>query len=254
MIHSSCAGTLRAARRSGGGSRSRMATSRSRRGRRGERRASGDELVQHDAEAVAIGAAVDAAAARLLGRHVGDRADDHAGAGLGRNGGHRVGWHRGRPRERRDAEIEDLHVAVRPQHQVVGLDVAVHDRGGVRGRERRGGLNGDVEDLAQRERTALQPLAHRFAFDEFGNDEARRLVIADFVDGQDVRMIERRRGPRFLQKPGQPLRVGAELASQHFQRDLPAEHRVGGAIHLAHAAAPEQAMNLIAADGVAGGQ
>ena len=84
MIHSSCSGSPRAT----DANRRRLALEdrdqQIRRGRRRERRASGDELVEDDAEAVAIRSSVDRQPARLLGRHVGDRADDHARAGLDR--------------------------------------------------------------------------------------------------------------------------------------------------------------------------
>ena len=120
--------------------------------------------------------------------------------------------------------------------------------------ERRRGLDRDVEDFAQRQRPARQPLAKRFALDELRDQEPRAVVIADLVNGQDVRMIERRRGARFVQETAQPLGVAAELRPQHFERDRPAQRRIGGLVDLAHPAAAQQALNLIAADGAAGGQ
>ena len=45
----------------------------------GERHPAGGELEEHDAEREEIGAVIDRPAERLLGRHVGHRADDHAG-------------------------------------------------------------------------------------------------------------------------------------------------------------------------------
>ena len=43
-----------------------------------ERRPAGEHLVQQDAEAEDVAAVIDLAAARLLGRHVGDGAEHHA--------------------------------------------------------------------------------------------------------------------------------------------------------------------------------
>ncbi len=51
------------------------------RARRGVRAAQRDELVEHAAEGEDIGARIDRAAADLLGRHVADRADNHAVGG-----------------------------------------------------------------------------------------------------------------------------------------------------------------------------
>ena len=84
------------------------------------------------------------------------------------------------------------------------------------------------------------------------NSETRnreRVVIADLVDGQDVRMIERRGGPRLVQEAAEPLGIAAQLRPQHLERDRPAERRIGGLVDLAHAAAAEQVLDLIAADG-----
>ena len=145
-----------------------------RRRRRGERRPAGHQLVEHDAEGVTIRSPVDGKPARLFRGHVGNGADDGACARLDRRRNRRLRI-RGRtrtPRERGDAEVEHLHVAVGPQHQVVGLDVAMDDRRGMRGRERRCRLDGDVEDLAQRQRAARDPLAQRLALDELRDEES----------------------------------------------------------------------------------
>ena len=53
--------------------------------------------------------------------------------------------------------------------------------------------------------------AQRLAVDEFRDQEPRAVVIADLVDGQDVRVIERRRGARFVQETAQ--RSGSPLSS-----------------------------------------
>ena len=45
----------------------------------------------------------------------------------------------------RQAEVEQLHVAVGPHHDVVGLDVAMDDPGDVRDRQRLGDLARDVD-------------------------------------------------------------------------------------------------------------
>ena len=51
----------------------------------------------------------------------------------------------------REAEVQHLDHPVRPEHHVLGLDVAVDDPGRVRGAQRRGHLDGDVERLTQAE-------------------------------------------------------------------------------------------------------
>ena len=125
----------------------------------------------------------------------------------------------------------------------------MHDRRGVGRGQRRRRLDADVKDLAKRQRSALETLAHGFALDEFRYQESCGVVIADLVDRQDVGMIERRCGPSLVKKAGEAFRIAAELAAQDFQSHRPSEGGIERLVNCAHAAAAQQALNLIAADG-----
>ena len=92
------------------------------------------------------------------------------------------------------AEVKDFHVAVRPQHDVFRLDVAVHDPTRVRSRQCARDLTRDHEGFIDRQRAALEPLPQRLAIDELADDEGSAVHIAEIVDDEDVRMVERRRG------------------------------------------------------------
>ncbi len=87
----------------------------------------GEHLVQHDAGGVHVGPGVGDAALDLLGREIGDRADDDAGR--------RAARHRRRDRPGQP-EVRDLDAAVLGDQDVLGLDVAVHEPGLVRAGER----------------------------------------------------------------------------------------------------------------------
>lgn len=62
---------------------------------------------------------------------------------------------------------------------------------------------------------------------------------------RDVRVIQRRRGPRFLREARQPIRVGRELCRQDLHGHLAAEPSVLGQPHLAHAAGAELVVDLV---------
>ena len=101
-------------------------------GRARERRVAQQRRVEHAAERVDVGARVDPLALQLLGRGEVDRAQPLAG----------LGQLLLRAQQPREAEVAEVGVVARDQ-DVGGLDVAVHEPGGVRGVERRRHLRDD---------------------------------------------------------------------------------------------------------------
>src|SRR5205823_14088868 len=142
-----------------------------------------------DAGAPDVAARVDRRAAELLRRHVVDRAAYGQWLALAR---------RRRRDHAREAEVEQLHVAVGAQHDVVGLDVAMYEPDRFRRRQRRGDLRGDAHHLGERHLAALHALAQRDAVDVFGGDEVIVAQTADVVDGEEVRVIQRRGRARLV--------------------------------------------------------
>ena len=75
----------------------------------------------------------------------------------------------------RQAEVENLDLAVLEQEDVLGLQVAMDEALVVRGGEPARDLHGDVDRLAHRERAVLgQPLAQRLAVEQLRDDEDAR--------------------------------------------------------------------------------
>src|SRR5262245_40737706 len=68
------------------------------------------------------------------------------------------------------------------------------------------------------------------AFQQFGDDERRSLVGADVVDRQDVRMIERRGGMRFLLEAAQQVGDMGQRCGQNFDRHLAPQPFIARAI------------------------
>ena len=95
---------------------------------------------------------IDHLAARLFGRHVGRRPEDHAA--LRRGGAQRrcISGVRDRASHLGQPEVQDLGVAARADEDVCGLDIAVNDARAVRGIQRIGDL-----DAKGQHRVHLQP-------------------------------------------------------------------------------------------------
>ena len=92
--------------------------------------------------------------------------------------------------ELREPEVDDLHVTVVADHDVLGLEIAMDDARGVRLGQTLRGLMRDVGHC----RTGRRPRRGGRARSRphpFHRDERPAGLLADVVDGQDVRMIQR---------------------------------------------------------------
>ena len=156
--------------------------------RGGGRRAGADRvrprerLVEDEPERVEVGAPVDRLPRGLLGRHVGERADDVA-----------------RPRQRvlagelGDAEVGQLRrAAARARHvgddHVLRLDVAVDDAALVGVGERVGERQPDPQDVAVRQLVRRLELGERAALDQLGDEVAVAVRLAG-VEQRDDRVV-----------------------------------------------------------------
>jgi hypothetical protein len=74
-------------------------------------------------------------------------------------------------------------------------------------------------------------------------------VIGDFMDGADVRMVERRGGPRFAPEPLDHGGVAGHRR-QKLQRDLASKRQILGEIDDSHPAAAEQRLDPVMTDRV----
>jgi hypothetical protein len=64
--------------------------------------------------------------------------------------------------------------------------------------------------------TVGHPLAKRFALQQLHGDKRLALVLGNFVDGADVRVVERAGGARFALEAFQGLRIFPEFGGRNF--------------------------------------
>ena len=130
-----------------------------------------------------------------------------------------------------------------------GLDVAMDDAFAVRRVERVGNLDADVDDLVRPSAARRRGDREALALHELHHDERLALVLADVVDGADVRgdsaprprASARRRSTACLRRSPAPR---AEL-----EGDVASEPIVLRPVDDAHAARPELADDSVVRDG-----
>ena len=209
----------------------------------GERVLAGEHLVQDDAEGEDVGAMVGGLAADLLGGHVAGRAENDSRLGVGENG---VPGGDGRNGdELGQAEIQDLDMAVAGQEDVRGLEVAMDHALVVGGGQAAGDLNGVVDGLPGSQRAGVEPLAQRFALEQFDHDERRALVGPEIVDRDQIRVVQHPRRPGLLLEAPEAVRVAGKGGREHLDGNVAAEPGIARAVNLSHAARADQRADLV---------
>src|SRR6185312_14298664 len=91
-----------------------------------------------------------------------------------------------------EPEIHEFYQSIRPQHDVLGLNIAVHNTGAVSGFQSPGALDRYPERFRKLHPSSREPFTQRNSFNKLRNDEPCIANLADIVDGDDVRMVESR--------------------------------------------------------------
>src|SRR5262249_42542835 len=140
----------------------------------------------------------------------------------------------------------DLHVPVRADDHVVGLDVPVHDLVPVRLRERAQDLPREL-DRGQRRRRALadQELLERRPVEVLHRDVVGAVDLSAVVDADAVRVVEPCGVARLALEPLDELLVAGVALVEDLQCDLPPELLVLGQVHVGHPAGAELALHAI---------
>jgi hypothetical protein len=117
----------------------------------------------------------------------------------------------------------------------------MHDAAGMGRVEGVSELDSEIHELGDREGMPFDPMLERLSLEQLHDDEVLPFFrgSADVVDRADVRMVQRRGRTRFALEPIHGLRIVGKFRRQKFQREVPSEARVFGAVDNTHAAATE---------------
>ena len=135
--------------------------------------------------------------------------------------------------------------AVRVDHEVAGLDVAMDQAEGVGGDDGFNALLGEAEEVLKLERAAGEDVLERLAFDEFHDDVGALGVDAVVENGDDVGM--RKAGGGHGLAPGLLDELAVVLGDLHadaLDGDGAVEVVVPGAVNVAKSAAADQFPNF----------
>ena len=142
-------------------------------------------------------------------------------------------------------------MAVGGNHDVLGLDVTVDDARLVGLLQPAPDLARDLEGAQEVELAALDEGLDGLALDELHRDEEALGPLVHVVDLGDCGMGDRGRRARLLQEAALAVLVARPLGRQHLEGHQPAEAGVAGLVDDAHAALPEQLLDLVVLDGLA---
>jgi len=183
----------------------------------------------------------------LFGGHVLERSQHETGPGVGGSQSAQIGKIFPCEREFRQAEVENFDEAIFRNHEVARFQVAVSDACFVRLCEALRNLRGDFDCFAQGQGSGEKQFAESVSLHQFHRDVVGGAVLPEFVDRDDIGMVEGRRGTRFSLEALQPIRVSGECRGKNFNGEIAAEASIPCAVDFAHAASAQQRFDLVGA-------
>jgi hypothetical protein len=130
----------------------------------------------------------------------------------------------------------------------------MHDAGAMRSVECRRDLDRDRQPLARRERALLEARGQCLALEKLHHEKRHAILLADVVEGADVRVGQLRDRAGLAIEALAELRVGGERGGKHLDRDRAIEARVACFVDFAHPARAKGGKDLVRAEARAWGQ
>ena len=197
-------------------------------------------LVRHDPERIDVAAGIHLFACRLLGAHVRGSTNRNSGTR------HRCNGRVGRDGAR-NAEIHEHRAAgLAVEQDVFRLDIPVDDARLAGGVERGRQIGRDPRRLGGIEPAIPgQALAERLAGYIVHDIEKEILARTCRMHRHDVGVSQPGDGPGFRQEAAGESFVGGELGVNDLDRHVAVERGIPGAVHDAHASAPDLVPQLV---------
>ena len=191
-------------------------------------------FVEHHPQRPDVVAGLDRFSAEAFGAHVRERSQDGVVAGELRYAAD-VGH----------AKVGQASGAIRPQQDVVGLDVAMHDLEPMGARQGVGQIETQRYDALLGERAGIHEAAQRAARHIF-HDQIMSVLVQNF---DDIGVVEAGQGLAFALEALDGFTGGiGGVAVEQLDGHLSAVARVGGAEDLAHASPPQRLVQQVASD------
>ena len=157
--------------------------------------------------------------------------------------------------EDRQPQVEDLDLAVRRQHQVRRLDVAVDQPALVGRTQPDRNLADDLAGVGHGQRAdAIDDLRQVEPLDVFHDQVVAALGLAGVHGANDVRMVELPDGLHFPLETGDPLRILGQAGGENLDGDQLAELPVPGFIDGAHASLAQNLQQVVLQEAARTGQ
>ena len=115
----------------------------------------------------------------------------------------------------------------------------------VRGLERLGDSDPEVQHLLPGQPPRVQQLAQRLALEQLHHDEGPAGVVADVVDRADVRVVEPGGDARLALEPLERPGLGEQVRREHLDRHRALQTQVLGPVDGAHPARAQLLENAV---------
>ena len=124
----------------------------------------------------------------------------------------------------------------------------------VRGGQAAGDRDGDLHGSAMGNRAALELRPEGLSLEQLGDRIRGALVAPEIVDGEDVRVVERRDRVRLPLETRERVGVLRQRFGEHLDRNVALQLRIPRLVDLAHAPGTERREDFVGAETGAGGE